>query len=48
MSSGAIKARRWSRAEYEHLVEIGIFGRGERVELLGGLSWSASPREVRT
>jgi Uma2 family endonuclease len=36
MSSEAIRARRWSREEYEHLVEQGIFGRGERVELLGG------------
>lgn len=30
------KTRRWTRAEYEHLVDLGVFQPGERLELLDG------------
>jgi Uma2 family endonuclease len=30
------RTRRWTRAEYEHLIEIGIFRPGEPVELMDG------------
>ena len=28
--------RRWTRAEYDHLVDLGVFQPGERIELLDG------------
>ena len=31
------KTRRWTRAEYEYLIELGVFQPGERLELLDGL-----------
>jgi hypothetical protein len=30
------KTRRWTRVEYERLVELGVFQPGERLELLDG------------
>lgn len=36
MSESAIRTRRWSRVEYDKLIEEGIFQRGERLELLAG------------
>src|SRR5207248_11212227 len=30
------KTRRWTRTEYERLVELGVFQPGERLELLDG------------
>jgi Putative restriction endonuclease len=30
------RTRPWTRVEYEHLIEIGVFRPGEAVELLGG------------
>lgn len=35
MSEG-VRTRRWTRAEYDRLIEIGVFQPGEPVELLGG------------
>jgi Uma2 family endonuclease len=35
MSEG-VRTRRWTRAEYDRLVEIGVFQPGDPVELLGG------------
>jgi hypothetical protein len=32
-----IELKRWKRLEYEQLVEKGVFGAGDRVELIGGL-----------
>ena len=32
----AIHAKRWTRLEYERLVDLGAFGPADRVELLGG------------
>jgi Uma2 family endonuclease len=36
MSTPAIRTRRWSRVEYERLIEKGIFRPGERLELIDG------------
>lgn len=36
MSEPAIRTRRWSRVEYDKLIEEGIFQPGERLELLAG------------
>src|SRR5690242_10313938 len=35
MSDG-VRTRRWTRAEYERLIEVGVFLPGEPLELLGG------------
>ena len=32
-----VRTRRWTRLEYERLIDRGIFGEDERLELLGGL-----------
>jgi Uma2 family endonuclease len=37
MRSEAIRTRRWTRHEYEQLVEQGFLGTGDRLELLEGL-----------
>src|SRR5436190_16797854 len=34
--SERVRTRRWTRAEYDRLVEIGVFPPGDPVELLGG------------
>ena len=36
MTEYSARTRRWTRAEYEHLIEIGIFRPGEPVELMDG------------
>src|SRR5215510_12001809 len=36
MEADAIRTRRWTRAEYDHLIDIGVFRPEERLELLGG------------
>src|SRR5947209_7586844 len=35
MSEG-VRTRRWTRAEYDRLIEVGVFQPGEPIELLGG------------
>jgi hypothetical protein len=37
MATPSLRTRRWSRVEYERLVELGVFQPGERLELLDGL-----------
>ena len=39
-----VRTRRWTRAEYERLIEIGVFAPGEPVELLGGDLIVAEPQ----
>src|SRR5215510_3426886 len=39
-----IKTRRWSRVEYERLVDIGFFQPGDAVELLDGQLLVAEPQ----
>lgn len=36
MSGSTLRAKRWTRLEYERLVDLGAFGSGDHVELLGG------------
>lgn len=39
-----LRPRRWSRVEYERLVECGFFRPGDRVELIGGQLLVAEPQ----
>lgn len=39
-----VSTRRWTRVEYDRLIEAGIFPSGERVELLGGGLIVAEPQ----
>jgi len=45
--SETVRTRRWTRVEYDRLVEHGLFATGERVELLGGLLVVREPRGGR-
>lgn len=36
MSEPAVRIRRWTRVEYERLIDRGVFQPGERIELLAG------------
>jgi len=38
------RLRKWTRAEYERLIEIGVFHPGEPVELLGGELMVSEPQ----
>jgi Uma2 family endonuclease len=42
-----VKTRRWTRIEYEGLVEHGVFGEDERLELLDGLLVVREPQGSR-
>ena len=44
MSSTPVKTRRWTRFEYDRLIEIGIFRAGDKVELLGGQLCVSEPQ----
>jgi Uma2 family endonuclease len=39
-----LRLRRWSRVEYERLVQCGFFQPGDRVELIGGQLLVAEPQ----
>ena len=41
-----VRTRRWSRVEYERLVDIGVFKPGERLELLDGLLVVREPQNA--
>jgi Uma2 family endonuclease len=45
MTQTPLTARRWSRVEYERLVELGVFD-GDPVELIGGELMVAEPQGV--
>lgn len=36
MTTYPVRTRRWTRSEYERLIDVGVFRPGEAVELLGG------------
>lgn len=36
MSDSALRTRRWTRFEYDKLIETGVLGPGDKIELLGG------------
>jgi Uma2 family endonuclease len=44
MSTYPTRTRRWTRAEYDRLVEAGIFRPGEPIELLGGELMVSEPQ----
>jgi Uma2 family endonuclease len=43
----SLPTRRWTRVEYEHLIELGVFQPGERLELIDGLLVVAEPQGSR-
>src|SRR6266404_3366415 len=44
MASYEARTRRFSRAEYERLIELGVFQPGEEIELIGGELMVAEPQ----
>lgn len=44
MTTYGMRTRRWTRAEYERLIELGVFQPGEPLELLGGELMVAEPQ----
>ena len=47
MTTYPVRTRRWTRAEYDRLIEIGFFQPGDPVELLGGELLVAEPQGSR-
>jgi Uma2 family endonuclease len=47
MHAAERRTRRWTRLEYERLVEVGVFRPAERLELLGGDLVVAEPQGTR-
>ena len=46
MASYETRTRRFSRAEYERLIELGLFHEDERIELIGGELIVAEPKDA--
>ena len=46
MATPAVRTRRWTRVEYERLVDLGVFKPGERLELLDGLLVVREPQSA--
>ena len=44
MSEAAIRTRRWTRVEYDKLIDTGFLGPGDKVELLGGQLCVSEPQ----
>jgi Uma2 family endonuclease len=44
MVSYGTQTRRWTRAEYDRLIELGVFQPGEPIELIGGELMVAEPQ----
>ena len=38
------RTRRWTRVEYDKLIETGFLGPGDKIELLGGQLWVSEPQ----
>src|SRR5215468_4978070 len=47
MAAYEIRTRRWTRAEYDKLIELGFFEPNEPVELIGGELMVAEPQGAR-
>lgn len=47
MTAYPVRTRRWTRVEYERLVDVGVLGEDEPVELLGGQMIVAEPKGSR-
>src|SRR5260370_25574547 len=46
MASYEARARRFSRAEYERIIDLGVFQPGEAIELIGGGLMVAEPQSA--
>ena len=44
MTTYEIRARRWTRAEYDRLIDLGVFQPGEPIELIGGQLMVCEPQ----
>lgn len=44
MSESAVRTRRWTRVEYDKLIETGILGPADKIELLGGQLCVSEPQ----
>ena len=44
MSETALRTRRWTRVEYDKLIETGVLGPGDKIELLGGQLCVSEPQ----
>jgi hypothetical protein len=42
----AIQTKRWTRVKYERLIDLGVFGPGDRLELLGGQLVGGEPQST--
>ena len=47
MSSSTVRRRRWTREEFERIVDAGGFGPEDRIELLDGEIWEMTPQGSR-
>ena len=47
MTTYPTRTRRWTRAEYEKLIELGFFQPGDPVELIGGELMVAEPQSAK-
>ena len=46
MSPSSIRTKRWTRQEYERLIELGAFRPGDRLELVGGQVMVREPQST--
>jgi Uma2 family endonuclease len=46
MATPVVRTRRWSRREYEQLIDLGVFKPGEHLELLDGLLVVREPQNA--
>lgn len=44
MSESIVRTRRWTRVEYDKLIETGFLGPGDKIELLGGQLCVSEPQ----
>ena len=47
MTTYPVRTRRWTRVEYERLVDVGVLGEDEPIELIGGQMIVAEPKGSR-
>src|SRR4030095_12969627 len=44
MSDSIVRSRRWTRVEYDKLIDAGFFGPGDKIELLAGQLCVSEPQ----
>ncbi|MBI2529426.1 MAG: Uma2 family endonuclease [Candidatus Rokubacteria bacterium] len=47
MATSSLQLRRWTRAEYDRLIDLGVFQPGEPIELIGGQLMVCEPQGRR-